>query len=163
MRKINEVFAEAGKVKSKKPFDENELLRLIGVLKQSGIPLSAGNCGQVALALGKYITENYQVRSKDVTIGMATSDLVAETYDDLAQEEFDLYHAYIEYGGGKFDETGKIDEKYLAKLAGDQYGNPNPMILDGLPINETIRRVISGNTAWENEWTTFYKILKNNQ
>jgi hypothetical protein len=162
MRKPRNVFCEAGKVRGKKPFDENELLRLITLLEKSGTPLSAGNCGQVAIALGKYIIENYQVNPKDITIGMATSDLVSETYEDLVHEEFYLYHAYIEYKGNKFDETGKIDTPYLVKLATEQYNNPTPMVLDGMPINETVRRIISGNTAWKNNWTYFYKLLQQN-
>lgn len=158
MPNIAQIFCEVGKVK--KPFDERELLRLIDVLNKSGVPLSGGNCGQSSFGLEKYIFDNYKVSPKDLTIGIATGDLVSETFEDLLTEEFDLYHAFVEYKGNKYDETGKIDDNYLIRLASEQYNNPNPMIINGLPFNEKTRRILSGNTGWDNDWTAYYNILK---
>ena len=122
----------------------------------NGVKTDAGNCGQVAFAIIKYVFEK---QNKYFNIGIITN---AQEEKRLS-EKSSIYHVYVvDNDGQRYDNFGKIDQNYLSKLAGQQYkdNNPKEFIFDLPEELAKIQQVIENNTNWERNWSYFYNILK---
>ena len=112
--------------------------------------LSGGNCGQFAYALGRFLGRG--------EIALLTESGLEE--DDLRHGDADVYHALLKVDGRLYDGGGEADLAGLARLAEAEYGDPDPALWDEFPLDEATRLVISGQTAWDIEWTDFHGFLE---
>jgi len=112
--------------------------------------LSGGNCGQFAYALGRFLGRG--------EIALLTESGLEE--DDLRHGDADVYHALLKVDGRLYDGGGEADLAGLARLAEAEYGDPDPALWDEFPLDEDTRLVISGQTAWDIEWTDFHRFFE---
>jgi hypothetical protein len=112
--------------------------------------LSGGNCGQFAYALGRFLGRG--------EIALLTESGLEE--DDLRHGDADVYHALLQVDGRLYDGGGEADAAGLARLAEAEYGDGDPTLWREFPLDEDTRRVISGQTAWDIEWTDFHRFLE---
>jgi hypothetical protein len=136
--------------------NEQKILSLIKYLVKRKFKLDGGNCGQFTLGLSRFLKDKFII---DTTLGLISNfdgDSDTELLGDV-----DIYHVFLEYNNKMFDVTGEIDDDDLGHLALNQYNNPDPVKWSKFKnTEELIRQIISINTAWDTEWTTFYKELE---
>lgn len=138
--------------------DENvqKILSLIKYLVKRKFKLDGGNCGQFSLGLSRFLKDMHNI---DTTIGLI-SNCAGESDTDLLGD-VKIYHVFLEYNNEMFDVTGLITDDNLGHLALTQYNDPNPIKWSKFKnTEELIRQIISTNTAWDMEWTSFYTELK---
>jgi hypothetical protein len=127
--------------------------------KKYGDKLFGGNCGQFAYGMAKYLIDKGE---KNVKLGLITeeTDLDGEDIKALQDEEPKIYHVFVQIGDDYYDGSGKINKDYLTKFAKDEYDDANPELWDDIDVNEDARRLISGETDWDKEWTEFYHFFE---
>ena len=111
--------------------------------------LHGGNCGQFAYALGKLLGRG--------EIALLTESGLEE--DDLRHGDADVYHVLLQVDGRLYEGGGEADAAGLARLAEEEYGDGDPTLWREFPLDEGTRLIISGQTAWDTEWTDFYRFL----
>jgi hypothetical protein len=131
------------------------ILQSYNFLSKTGIELGGGNCGQVALAVFSFLEDN----NLPIKIGLITNE---DDENNLIRGEPDIYHAYVVYKNQRYDETGPITIRYLAKLAEDQYQNFHPFEFIFEPNEiQKVKKIIDTQTNWTNPSNWFYNKLKN--
>jgi len=119
--------------------------------------LFGGNCGQFAIAMARFLKDSGA--HPDPRIGLI-HDGEAQDEEELRDGEPDIYHVFLQLGGDWYDGTGRIDRQHLIDFADAEYGDARPDFATDLPTGEGTRRIISFNTAWDTEWTDFYRFLE---
>jgi hypothetical protein len=107
--------------------------------------LFGGNCGSLAIALGKYAQKK---GSKVVLV------LVTDNVEVTMHSEFSLYHVGVEIDGILYDGDGKTTEESLAQVSLDEYGNPNPQ-LSFFDFNNASIDLVRRNTNFNVTYNTF--------
>lgn len=113
-----------------------------------------GDCGQWAWAVVQYLDE------PELKLGLISGiDRRAKTINDLAHGDPDIWHVFLDFKGRLFDGTGETDMDAIFGLM-DGYEDPENIQewLDLKP-DEPLRRLISSDTNWKNEWPFYHKLF----
>ena len=141
----------ASRIAAQPPESHDEILNLIRrARRRYRVRLHGGNCGQFAYALGKLLGRG--------EIALLTEAGLEE--DDLRHGDADVYHVLLQVDGRLYDGGGEADAAGLARLAEAEYGDGDPTLWSGFPLDEDTRLIISGQTSWNTEWTDFYRFLE---
>jgi len=123
------------------------------------VTLSGGNCGMFAYALASFINERF--KTNDIKLGLITNkDL---ELNQLPQSEPDIYHIFIQYKDRYYDETYEIDDNDLLSLSTSQYGNEDPVLINGIDIKREEKELlflIRNDTNWNTNWQDYYEYMK---
>ena len=129
-----------------------------------------GNCGQMSLALIKFIMEHGETFN-EVDIFVFT-DIDSGDYDDLFSEggtieellinaDYYLWHCVVQIDGKFYDGRGEISSDQAYEFVETECGDDNPHVyaLDATTRFEYARRIISFNTSWDTEWVEYYSSI----